>query len=397
MITKDKKKLIASILLIIFSFLLLQFLLKKFIVAGHDFTNVYWYKDIAEKISQKGIFNVWTPYPQLFSVLIYLIFSDTAKYYVMVWSVLNVSLLLGISCLIYLMLKDIVGRLLSIISALSYLLINFTWTSKIAIGMFIDQVEYFVIFIVLFALYLLLKKKVWIAAVLCAIGTLIKIFPVMLIFLAFLFLNKKDFTRFVLIFFVVAIAILLPFYVSNQEIFMSWFNFSSHRQAWESIYSYPNFNFPPIVSVEELSNPVTSSSNIGILQYLQLLILFFYTILIKKRSISKKNLPEIYLVLLNLFFIFLIFSKGFSSYFIFWFFPLLFLVYKPSYAFLIAAIFLLIGNLQFTGFLWGSVLLRYYFIIVLLILNITRLQKIKKMNFLFYRLTFRSKTINQFF
>lgn len=374
---KSWKKYIFLYLIIFSGFFLLQYILSLIVDVHNTLPNVFWYHDIADLISEKGIFNVWTPYPQLFSVFIYIFFALTnPENFLAIWKIFNVVLLTGISLLIYLISYKWADRIISILAAFSFFLINLTWTSAITISLFFDQIEYFVVFIMLLSFYFLINKKIFWAAIFCIIGVFIKVFPILIVFIAIIILPKEKLLKFMSVFIIVGILISLPFLIVNPDIFFSWYNFSTQREPWESIYSFPNFSLPPIPEVGELTQPVRSEFNINILFYIQLIILAATTVIIKKKKLLEISFHKITLALLNLIFIFLFFSKGFSSYFIFWFFPLLFLVYKPHWAFLFAASFIIIGNLEYANYLWESIFARYLLIIILLVINFIRLKRI---------------------
>jgi len=54
-------------------------------------------------------------------------------------------------------------------------------------------------------------------------------------------------------------------------------------------------------------------------------------------------------MLYSLLLVLLIFSKGISSYFMFWVFPSLFIICRPVSAFLICMALLLVGHIEFAG------------------------------------------------
>ena len=72
----------------------------------------------------------------------------------------------------------------------------------------------------------------------------------------------------------------------------------------------------------------------------------------------------------------LIFSKGVSSYFIFWIFPLLFVCYRPILAFTICVVFMLVANIEFfVDTYWISIWTRHAMFVALFVHQALRSQK----------------------
>jgi hypothetical protein len=83
------------------------------------------------------------------------------------------------------------------------------------------------------------------------------------------------------------------------------------------------------------------------------------------QALRRASLPRQALCLLLLL---LIFSKGVSSYFVFWLFPLFFICYRPLLAFFLCCIFILVANIEFfVDTHWLSIWVRHSLFIGLLL------------------------------
>jgi hypothetical protein len=336
-------------------FLLLQLILGSFTLENSGMANILWYLDLIDVIVENGLFHTWTPYPPLFAVFLYgmSLFVGSMSF-VLFWKLLNVMLVLGISFFLYKMLEQR-DKNAALLAAFGYVLIHLTWKSTVTIGWYFDQFDYIPIFFMVGALYLLQQHKRTISAILCGLGIMTKLFPVVVLLVALFRGSIKERMRYVAIVFFVCLLVMLPFFLVDSSTLTSWLDFSGSRDAWETVWHYPAELFPPIPEVASFSAAFISDEN----PYLWLMLLTVVSMLgymwwQKKRETSV-TVERVVLVLLLLL---LIFAKGISSYFIFWLFPLIFLCYKSKYAFTICAVLLVIVNLEFWWY-WESIFLRH--------------------------------------
>ena len=139
--------------------------------------------------------------------------------------------------------------------------------------------------------------------------------------------------------------------------------------------AFPHMRFPPIPKPEDLAKPfgphtpryswllwLTVASALGYVGW-------------QGKDRTERNMSG---TVLSLLLILLIFSKGVSSYYMFWIFPLLFVVYDPLPAFALCALFLVIGNLEFLhasfhpSTYWASIFARHTLFVGLLLHQILR-------------------------
>ena len=101
--------------------------------------------------------------------------------------------------------------------------------------------------------------------------------------------------------------------------------------------------FPPIPPPEYVLVPFEASgAPAPWLPWLTVIAMATYLAWWRRRP--ARDVPAAVLALLL---ILLIFSKGISSHFPFWLFPLIFVVYRPVQACAICLVFLLVGNIEF--------------------------------------------------
>lgn len=350
--------------LIVAVFVGMQWFLGIFARVDHTYGNVRWYIDVAQQMHERGFFNVWTPYPPVFPVVLYLTTSvfRTAASFLLFWKILNIGLVGGIGFYVYKILA-IHDRDRALFAAAAYVLINATWNSRLTIGLFMDQFEYLPILLVMISVYLLMRGRLAYAAVVTGIGAMTKLFPGVIVLVALFGLNRKQKIRYMAIFVVTCIVIVSPYFVGGTQPLRSWYEFSASRGGWETVWTYPKIKFPPIPKPILLTVPFTHDARpytwLGWLTAASMLC--YLWLRRRKRSDLRFAREALCLILLLL-----IFSKGVSSYFIFWIFPLLFVRYRPVKAFLICVAFMLVANIEFfTDTYWISIWTRHIMFILL--------------------------------
>lgn len=347
-------------------FILLQWLLGHFARVDHTYGNVRWYFGVATRMHDKGFFNVWTPYPPVFPALLYLATSVLTTYsgFLLFWKCLNVTLVAGIAVCIYLMLRARDSHR-ALFAATGYVLINATWKSHLTIGFFFDQFEYFPIVLVMLSLYLLMRRRVYWSAVVVGIGAMAKLFPAVILLVALFSLKGKQKIRYAAVFALTCIAVVSPYLIGGTQPLRSWLAFSSGRGGWETVWTYPKIKFPPIPNPDLLAIPVTTEVRpYGWLVWLTAGLMLVY-LWWQRHTESRMLLARKTLCLLLLL---LIFSKGVSSYFIFWIFPLVFVCYPPIAAFALCVLFLLNANIEFfVDTFWISIWTRHALFVALLV------------------------------
>jgi Glycosyltransferase family 87 len=328
-------------------FVMLQVLLAFFVVPKHSLDNVDWYYDVANQMHRAGIFAVWTPYPPLFSVFLYVFSTVFAKWdsFFVAWPVWNAAMVLAIAFLIYKIVQRF-SRETALACACGYVLINATINSAITIGLFFDQYDYLPIWMTLASLYLLMRDRPVASALLCGIGAMTKLFPAVFLPVAVLALPKQKRVHYVLFFMFACLIALLPWLITSPGTVRSFYDFYVSRDAWETIWTFPRLQFPPVPSPESFTVPFHADARpyswLSRLAGVAALGCLWWHSKHKTERVLPRTLFSLLLVLL-------IFSKGVSSYFIFWVFPLLFIIYRPVSAFLICMALLLVGNIEFAG------------------------------------------------
>ena len=345
-------------------FIFLQRVLGTFARADHTYGNVRWYFDVGAAMHVKGFFNVWTPYPPVFPSLLYVLsaFQKEVAGFINLYKILN---LIGLALIAHLVFRFLEkeGMERALPAALGFALINATWASRVTIGLYMDQFDYLPILIMLASLYLLMKNRFTLSAVCCAIGFMTKMFPGVVLLIALFALDRKQRIAYVVTFAVVCAAILVPYLIRDTEPLVSWYNFTASRDGWETIWHYPKVKFPPIPNPELLVTPFRSEARpYAWLTWLSALSMVGYMVWQRRgRPRGGASLPQQALCLLLLL---LIFSKGVSSYFVFWLFPLLFVCYRPLMAFILCCIFILVANIEFfVDTHWLSIWMRHLLLV----------------------------------
>jgi hypothetical protein len=366
----SRLKPIARVLAMAALFVLLQRLLGGFARADHTYGNVRWYFDVGAAMHERGFFGVWTPYPPVFPGLLYFLsaFQKGITGFLNFWKILDAVGVAAITYLIFRMLET-QSRERAWLAAFGFALINATWASRMTIGLYMDQFDYLPILLMLVSLFLLMRDRPLLSAVFCGIGAMTKMFPGIVLVIA-LFALKKRRIAYAITFGLVCAAIIAPYLVRNTEPLVSWYQFTASRDGWETVWHYPRVKFPPIPDPDELVRPFRSDARpYAWLTYVTGLSMLAYMIWLR-RSGARASLPEQALCLLLMV---LIFSKGVSSYYVIWIFPLLYVCYRPLAAFGLSAAFILVANIEFfVDTHWLSIWARHLLFIGLLAAQIIR-------------------------
>ena len=476
-------------------FLLLQFLLFAMGAKPSSRANVWWWTALSTLGADRGFFNVWTPYPPIFTVLHYgltqLFAGDSqllarhffegdrspeakaayeASFVAMkwVWVVFNIVFLAGQAWLIYRLAQWKLSKQEALIAAAAFLLFNCSWRSQIVIGPGCDQFDYFPSFFFLLGLHWLLREKEgerWrqgdkeneeerstskdehpasdpainnpliLAAIVTAVGAMIKIYPGLLVPLAWARLgDAKRAAAFTAIVIAICLVIAAPFLYVNSEFFLTTYKWSGTRPGWESVWEYDSGNtshkpFPPMPVPEAMvglfdlpfydvvitlqdgrilpgriidksadrvvlelldgerqafrDQEIQSLKEVGKgeLKYSLLMLVTLIALLASAWKFRKVLRTGEGLIRGALLFVLILifFSKGVSSYFLLWFFPFLFILYPPLIACGLFGLFLLVGNFEFFGaglaWYWPSIFVRQAMFGALAIDQIRRMGK----------------------
>jgi hypothetical protein len=220
-----------------------------------------------------------------------------------------------------------------------------------------DQFEYLPIFLVMLSLYMLIRNRITWSAVIAGIGAMAKLFPAVVFLLALFGLERKHKVKYVVVFTLTCFIIVSPYLIGGTQPLRSWVEFSTARGGWETVWTYPQIKFPPIPNPRQLTVPYTSdASPYGWLAWLAAASMLGYLWWQRRSSSNALYVRKALCMILLL----LIFSKGVSSYFIFWIFPLLFICYRPLAAFAICMTLMLVANIEFfIDTYWTSIWTRH--------------------------------------
>lgn len=384
--------------------------LPSFLPFGEVPYNVKWWLALGALMAREGPLVVWTPYPPVFP-LAHLAMFEAAGFDADVlwrhfflrdpavaplaaaaihkaqwlWSSMNALLLLVLGVLVARLVATTRGRAEAFVAGGAYVLMSQSYASRILTGIVSDQFDYLPCVFLLLGLVALVREAPVGSAVAAALGTATKLFPVVLAPLAWLHLRSWRARAWYAGAFGLASALLwLPLALGGQRPILSFLRFTGARSAWESVWLYPTRRLPLWPSSSEMQGlfdtpypPPGAMQHVGDairpelgpvlgLATLGALIAVF----VLARGKLHSPLETVRGALLALLVI-LIFAKGFSSYFIQWFFPLLFVVYPAELAALWFAAFLVVGNLEFVGdpgswpVYWPSLFLRHGLLLAL--------------------------------
>jgi hypothetical protein len=198
-----------------------------------------------------------------------------------------------------------------------------------------------------------------------------KIFPAVVFPVAILTLNRRRRMQYVLVFAALVLIVTLPWLIAGPNSLRSFLRFTAARGSWETIWTFPHMKFPPIPAPEYFLVPFDGrGAPASWLPLLTVIAIAVYLAWWRRQPV--REAPAAVLALLL---ILLIFSKGISSYYPFWLFPLIFVVYPPVQACAICLTFLLVGNIEFVqqeplmlrrGVYWMAIWLRHVLLVGLL-------------------------------
>lgn len=366
--------------------------------------NVKWWLALGTLMAREGPLVVWTPYPPVFPLAhlelyqamgfdadmlwrhFFLRDADVAELASAairraqwLWSGMNAVLLGVIGALIASLAAATRGRAQALLAGAAYLLMSQSYASRILTGIVSDQFDYLPCVFLLAALLALVREAPGPSAVAAAVGTATKLFPVVLAPIAWLRLRSwRARAWYAGAFGVASAALWLPLACAGQRPVLSFLRFTGARGAWESVWLYPSMRLPPWPPSSEMrglfdvpypppgvAEHVGSALRpamgplLGLATIAALLVLFALA-----RRRLQAPMETVRCALLALL-VTLFFAKGFSSYFVQWFFPLLFVVYRAEVAASWVAAFLVVGNLEFVGdpatwpMYWPSLFLRH--------------------------------------
>jgi len=447
--TASRRRFIFGLISVLLLFLFLQYTLHILAPSSKRKDNIVWWTALSTLTVEEGIFNVWTPYPPIFPLMHYgslraittpverdLLIThffdenerpESAETTMTIltrmeslWSLMNAVVLFSISVLVFLLTRAMFPLPRAILAALGFLLFHLTWNGRILLGISMDQFDFLPVFFLLVGAYFLLQKRHVPIGIAIGIGTMLKIFPFILLPIT-LFTVRTVHARLMVIA-VVALTIgfiAMPFMVKNPAIFLATYQWTAARPGWESVWSYDpqhpfRHPFPPMPDAEEMRNlflypyhdaritlrsgevlrgEVVSENGTMVVFVPQkddairiprstiknlrrneprrlhdfLLPLFTIALLIGLPLIFRAKLTTpsgVLRCLLLSVLILLLLSKGVSAYFFLWFTPFLFVLYHPAIAGMIFGTLLLIGNAEYitmaSGFswFWPSILMR---------------------------------------
>ena len=423
--------------------------------------NVWWWTALSTLAADRGFFNVWTPYPPLFTAGHYALvkafgaesellanyffagdpstqavaaYEQTFATMKIVWIVFNAVFLAVQAALIYRLAQWRRSRRESLVAACAFILFNLSWRSQIVIGLGCDQFDYFPSSFFLLSLLLLAEGHARGSALATGIGVMIKIYPGLLVPLAWANLRSArralGYTAAVIAF---CLLVAAPFLYVNPEIFLATYQSTGSRPGWEAPWNYPEKAFPHMPSPGDMAGQfdvpipevvlfLEGGNNLAgrlaeenedhlvlefgngeqqrvektdirfvrwmravelkhrVLMILTLVALLALTWIFREALRTREGLLRgaLLFVLVLLFF-----SKGISSYFLLWFFPFLFILYRPGPACVMFSVFLLVGNLELIGdtadlpYYWPSIFLRQALILGLAIEQMRKMRRIR--------------------
>ena len=207
---------------------------------GKSDHHIHWMLEALKKVSEHGIANVWTPYPQTASLLFYGIFSITGGSPFLFWLAfksLNIASTLLIFVCTYLVAKDLFGRSvarwLTLVASFLYTFIYF--------GVFINFVyDPIPVGLLMSALYFFMRDRLDVFGLLIGIGIGMKLFPLLGLAVVLWFLVKER--RFgdvgkCMATCSIALLPLLALFLQNPSIFMSTYRWQMGRPPNESLYN----------------------------------------------------------------------------------------------------------------------------------------------------------------
>jgi|GEM_PF-553634 hypothetical protein len=197
-----------------------------------------WLLEIFDEESRYGIFKVWTPYPPLYSFLLYSLFKFAGSVNTQwtSWYLVNALSDFGTAILVWKLIYNTHGKTLHFnkIAPLAYLYsisplpIFFTVTASVY--------DPTVVFLCILSLYLANKKAI-LSSLAAAFGASLKLFPILLFPAYLLSRDRHGKLRFAVSFVLFLLCFNLPLYFVNPSNFMSPFFWQAGRPPWSSVYA----------------------------------------------------------------------------------------------------------------------------------------------------------------
>jgi len=262
--------------------------------------NVQWWQAIAELMHSRGFFNVWTPYPPVFPAVFYaasrVLPAETARTVTLAWKTCNILLLIGQASLIFLLVRRLLPERAefrtktSLLAVLAFTAAMWQPRSMVLLGPWMDQFDYLPAFMMLLAVFLLVRSGrtqgsplhendgrtqgsplqendgrtqgsplhendgrtqgsavdkwpglTWretASAMVCGIGIMTKLFPGLLVLAAWPLLGWRRGLRYAGIAAAACVVLALPSAIANREMFLSPARYTASRPAWESVWAY---------------------------------------------------------------------------------------------------------------------------------------------------------------
>jgi len=375
------KRTILHLLLILVGVAGVQIFLRTFAGSRPPMQNVEWWKALAAAMGKHGFFNVWTPYPPVFPALFYGLYRTlTASLLLPIWVAANICLLLGQAGLIFAIVRRIspgssrAALHSAFVASFAFIVVMFQPRSLVLLGPWMDQFDYLPTFLLLLGLFLLMRKQEAASALVCGLGIMTKIFPGVLVFAAFAALGWKRGLRYGGIAAAVCVAVGAPFFIANNDAFLSTYRWSADRTPWESVWAYafpgrgtrellanlPEARSPALIEqqfavpyrpqedVPPEHGPQSPSNLVNRLTMSLTAVSMILTSVLVARTKDKSG-GDLCRGVLVLVLIFLIFTKGFSSYFVVWAAPLICVAYPGAGGFALCALLILLGNTELMG------------------------------------------------
>jgi len=227
--------------------------------------NISWWIVLSTLMAEKGMTNVWTPYPPLFPMLhlgllrilgadmnilssvffegnrtadAVLVYQEVLSSTKIAWIVFQGVLLLLLAGIIFLLLRRMASKKRALLAAGSFLLFHVTATGQITLGLSNDQFDLLAVFFLLLGTLLYLQGKPVFSGTAIGLGILTKLFPVLL--LPVITFRSHDRFRWI---FLVSLLVtcslfVLPFFFANSTITLSTYTWTAARPAWEGVWSY---------------------------------------------------------------------------------------------------------------------------------------------------------------
>jgi hypothetical protein len=341
--SEDEIKTVATPTLMFVSFRLLMLALSisHFYIWLGDYR---WVKEILlPAFEAHGIWNVWTGYFPLTTVLLYLVLSvlDFASLHLisLIFDTGNLLLIYGIG-------KRFLGK-----EKAAYLLWVYSSIFITIQWWILPLVEQNATFFLLLSLYLLLLGKRKLSAIAGGIGAVIKIFPAVT---TLTYLKTQSSQRAKISYLTILISIILlfslPFLINNPAIFISGFLWQANRPPWETIWAIASFGAKLRPGLQpkysEIVRPVSPNPELSLIDLITLagLIVTLSFIMLKVKLNTDYDKVRFTAVVLCLF---LFWGKGWSPQYSVWITPLLLLLYPNFRGLMLLIVWEVVNCLQY--------------------------------------------------